>query len=95
MKSLRRPPRPWVFRAVNRRLRRPHLTAGDDEDRYTRRRSSSTLHSRGLDVGAMVGTSTGAVHYYFPGKSEVLTGAPNMTVPRSKKSWCNSSRTNS
>src|SRR6201990_2143674 len=34
------------------------------------------------DIAAMVGTSTGAVHYYFPGKSEVLTEALHHAVDR-------------
>jgi AcrR family transcriptional regulator len=34
------------------------------------------------DIAAVVGTSTGAVHYYFPGKSEVLTTALQHAVGR-------------
>jgi AcrR family transcriptional regulator len=34
------------------------------------------------DIAAMVGTSTGAVHYYFPGKREVLTTALRHAVDR-------------
>ncbi|WP_231584658.1 TetR/AcrR family transcriptional regulator [Mycobacterium haemophilum] len=34
------------------------------------------------DIAAMVNTSTGAVHYYFPGKSEVLTRALRHAVDR-------------
>ncbi|UGU33112.1 TetR family transcriptional regulator [Mycolicibacterium smegmatis] len=35
------------------------------------------------DIAALVGTSTGAVHYYFPGKQEVLTAALQHAVDRS------------
>jgi AcrR family transcriptional regulator len=35
------------------------------------------------DIAAEVGTSTGAVHYYFPGKQEVLTMALRHAVDRS------------
>jgi len=34
------------------------------------------------DIARMVGTSTGAVHYYFPGKNDVLTAALSHTVDR-------------
>ena len=37
---------------------------------------------RVADIAAVVGTSTGAVHYYFPGKSEVLTEALHHAVDR-------------
>jgi AcrR family transcriptional regulator len=35
------------------------------------------------DIAALVGTSTGAVHYYFPAKQEVLTTALRHAVDRS------------
>lgn len=34
------------------------------------------------DIAAVVGTSTGAVHYYFPGKSDVLTAALRHALDR-------------
>lgn len=34
------------------------------------------------DIARAVGTSTGAVHYYFPGKNDVLTAALRHTVDR-------------
>jgi len=34
------------------------------------------------DIARLVGTSTGAVHYYFPGKNDVLTAALSHTVDR-------------
>jgi AcrR family transcriptional regulator len=34
------------------------------------------------DVARLVGTSTGAVHYYFPGKNDVLTAALRHSVER-------------
>lgn len=34
------------------------------------------------DIARSVGTSTGAVHYYFPGKNDVLTAALQHTVDR-------------
>ena len=34
------------------------------------------------DIAQIVGTSTGAVHYYFPGKSDVLTAALQYALAR-------------
>lgn len=34
------------------------------------------------DIAQVVGTSTGAVHYYFPGKSDVLTAALRHAIDR-------------
>jgi AcrR family transcriptional regulator len=34
------------------------------------------------DIARLVGTSTGAVHYYFPGKNDVLTAALRHTLER-------------